>query len=152
MANKKTKKKAQRKTAKRKSRSRSVAPPQKARLNTTPANTSKAVLHTLATAVASVAEAQSTLTDGQCDNIASDCVRRITGSKREYSRADQLQQYGVNTDQQSRAIVDLIIGDKTIGVHRYNFKIVDTSKISGLAPSWTMGQLANTVQSSAIPA
>jgi len=152
MAKKKAKKKVQGKTAKRKSTSRSIAPRQKANLNTKPAKTSTAVLPALATAVSAVVETQSTLTDGQCDNIASDCVRRITGSKREYGRADQLQQYGVNTDQQGRAIVDLIIGDKTIGVHRYDFKIVDTSKISGLAPSWTMGQLANTIQSSAIPA
>jgi hypothetical protein len=101
--------------------------------------------------LADVAGSRDTLTDGQCDNIASDCVRKITGSGREYSRSDQLQQYGVNSDQQCRAIVSLIIGDKEIGVGRYQFKIVDTSKISGIAPSWTMGQLANTIQSSAIP-
>ena len=104
-----------------------------------------------ARALASVAVSQDTLTDGQCDNIASDCVRKITGSGREYSRSDQLQQYGVNSDQQCRAIAALIIGDKEVGVGRYQFKIVDTSKISGIAPSWTMGQLANTIQSSAIP-
>ena len=105
----------------------------------------------LAVALTSVAASQDTLTDGQCDNIASDCVRKITGCGREYSRSDQLQQYGVNTDQQCRAIAALIIGDNDIGVRRYQFKIVDTSKISGIAPSWTMGQLANTIQSSAIP-
>jgi hypothetical protein len=113
----------------------------------------KKVLHAApaALALASVAASQDTLTDGQCDNIASDCVRKITGSGREYNRSDQLQQYGVNTDQQCRAIVSLILGDKDTGVGRYQFKMVDTSKISGLAPSWTMGQLANTIQSSAVP-
>jgi hypothetical protein len=99
----------------------------------------------------SVAASQDTLTEGQCDNIASDSVRKITRSGREYSRSDQLQQYGVNTNEQCRAIVSLILGDKDVGVGRYQFKIVDTSKTSGLAPSWTMGQLANTIQSSAIP-
>jgi hypothetical protein len=98
-----------------------------------------------------VAASQDTLTEGQCDNIASDSVRKITRSGREYSRSDQLQQYGVNTNEQCRAIVSLILGDKDVGVGRYQFKIVDTSKTSGLAPSWTMGQLANTIQSSAIP-
>jgi hypothetical protein len=95
--------------------------------------------------------AQSILTNGQCDNIASDCVRKITQSGREYSRSDQLQQYGVNSDQQCRAIVDVIIGNKDAGVARYSFKIADTSKLSGVSSGWTMAQLADTVQSSAIP-
>lgn len=151
MATKKAKKKAQGKTPEKKAKSRSTAPRRKVSGSRKPAKKKPALQPALATAVVAVPQAQATLTDGQCDNIASDCVRRITGSKREYSRSDQLQQYGVNTDQQCRAIVDLIIGDPTIGVGRYNFKIVDASKISGLAPGWTMGQLANTIQSSAIP-
>jgi hypothetical protein len=100
---------------------------------------------------ASVAAVQGTLLPGQCDIIASDCVRRITQSGRAYDRNDTLQHYGVNSAQQALAIVDLIIGDKEVGVGRDQFKIVDTSKIGGLAASWTMGQLANTIQSSAIP-
>jgi hypothetical protein len=148
------KKKGKSKTPKNKERRnpRSVVSGQKAG-KSKKAGGQKKVLHAApaARALASLAVSQDTLTDGQCDNIASDCVRKITGSGREYSRSDQLQQYGVNTDQQCRAIVSLIIGDKEVGVGRYQFKIVDTSKISGIAPSWTMGQLANTIQSSAIP-
>lgn len=139
------------KTSKKKKIARLNAPGRKAAKSSKPIQKEKVAHVPLAAAFVSVAASQDTLTDGQCDNIASDCVRKITGSGREYSRSDQLQQYGVNTDQQCRAIVSLIIGDNDIGVGRYQFKIVDTSKISGLAPSWTMGQLANTIQSSAIP-
>lgn len=147
MANKKKKSK----TPQKRRITRSVATGQNVSKSKKPVQKKKALQPVLAEALASVAVSQDTLTDGQCDNIASDCVRKITGSGREYSRSDQLQQYGVNTDQGCRAIVSLIIGDKDIGVGRYQFKIVDTSKISGIAPSWTMGQLANTIQSSAIP-
>ena len=148
MANKRRSKTSQ----KKKKIARSIAPGQKAAKSAKPIQKEKKAHVPLAAAFASVAASQDTLTDGQCDNISSDCVRRITGSKREYNRSDQLQQYGVNTDQQCRAIVDLIVGDNAIGVGRYEFKIVDKSKISGLAPGWTMGQLANVIQSSAIPA
>jgi hypothetical protein len=153
MAKKQAKKIVKRQAPKHmeRSKSRAASPSRKAAAGMKAARKSRPRPPALATAVAEVSASQSTLTDGQCDNIASDSVRRITGSKREYSRSDQLQQYGVNTDQQCRAIVDLIIGDPAIGVGRYDFKIVDASKISGLASSWTMGQLANTIQSSAIP-
>jgi hypothetical protein len=145
-------KKGKSKTPKKRKNPRSVVPGQKAGKSKKAVGKKKVLdAAPAARSLAFVASSQDTLTDGQCDNIASDCVRKITGSGREYSRSDQLQQYGVNTDQQCRAIVSLIIGDNDIGVGRYQFKIVDTSKISGLAPSWTMGQLANTIQSSAIP-
>ena len=147
MANKKKKSK----TSNKRKSVRSIAPGRNASKSKKPAQKTKVSRPVLAVALASVAAAQDTLTDGQCDNIASDCVRKITGSGREYSRSDQLQQYGVNGDQQCRAIAALIISDPDIGVGRYRFKIVDTSKISGIAPSWTMGQLANTIQSNAVP-
>jgi hypothetical protein len=144
-------KKENRKTPKKRKITRSAATSQNVSKGKRPVQKKKASRPVLAEALASVAASQDILTDGQCDNIASDCVRKITGSGREYSRSEQLQQYGVNNDQQCRAIVSLILGDNDIGVGRYHFKIVDTSKISGLAPSWTMGQLANTIQSSAVP-
>lgn len=144
-------KKAKSKTSQKKKITRSVAPGRSAGKSATPVQKRKDAHPNLDTAFASAVASQGTLLPGQCDNIASDCVRRITQSGRAYNRNDTLQQYGVNSNQQCRAIVDLIIGDKDIGVGRYQFKIVDTSKISGLAASWTMGQLANTIQSSAIP-
>jgi hypothetical protein len=151
MANKETKKKS--KSRATKGKSHRTALPRKTKASLPAAKEQIAAAQSiLATTAAAIPAGRSTLTDGECDNIASDCVRRITGSKREYNRSDQLQRYGVNTDQGCRAIVDLILGDREIGVGRYKFKIVDTSKISGLAPSWTMGQLANTIQSSAVPA
>lgn len=144
-------KKKKSKTPQKRKGLRSVAPGRSVGKTKKPVQKEKVSRPALPAALESVAASQDTLTDGQCDNIASDSVRKITRSGREYSRSDQLQQYGVNTNEQCRAIVSLILGDKDVGVGRYQFKIVDTSKISGLAPSWTMGQLANTIQSSAIP-
>jgi hypothetical protein len=144
-------KKEKSKSPKKRKIARSVATGQNVSKSKKPVQKKKASRPVLADTLASVVASQDTLTDGQCDNITSDCVRKITASGREYSRSDQLQQYGVNSDQQCRAIVSLILGDNDIGVGRYHFKIVDTSKITGLAPSWTMGQLANTIQSSAVP-
>lgn len=153
MANRKTKTKKKSKTRATRGKNDRTAPRRKAKAGVPPAKEQIASAQSmLVSTAAAIPPGRSTLTDGECDNIASDCVCRITGSKREYSRSDQLQQYGVNTEQQCRAIVDLIIGDRKIGVGRYKFKIVDSSKISGIAPSWTMGQLANTIQGSAVPA
>lgn len=102
-------------------------------------------------AMLETAQPQQKLFDWQCDNVANDCVKAVTQSNRPYSRSDSLQQYGVNSAEECRAVVDLITGDPGIGVRRYGFKVDDTSKLSGLASGWTMGQLANTIQDSAVP-
>jgi hypothetical protein len=101
--------------------------------------------HTLISkAFSTLSTGQQRLEDWQCDTISSDCVRRITGSTRPYSRSDSLQLYGVNSDPQCRAIADLVVGDNQIGVGRYKFILRETY-LADLAPSWTMGQLANRI-------
>jgi hypothetical protein len=95
--------------------------------------------------------AQQTLEDWQCDTISSDCVRRITKSTRPYDRSELLQQYGVNSDPECRAIADLVVGNNQRGVGRYKFKL-DAGAIGDLSPSWTMGQLANRIKAKAVPA
>ncbi len=98
-----------------------------------------------------VAPSQGVLLDYQCDQISEDSVKRITGSKRSYSRDTPLQEYGVNSTGQCVAIVGFIVSDSTIGVGRYQFKIDDPSQIQGLSAGWTMGNLAETIQGSAVP-
>lgn len=96
-------------------------------------------------------QVQAGLEDWQCDTITSGCVRQITKSKRPYKRSEALQQYSVNSDPQCRAIADLIVGDKQLGVGQYQFKLAETA-IGDLSPSWTMGQLANRIKDKALPA
>ena len=94
---------------------------------------------------------QGVLLDFQCDQISDDCVKRITGSTRSYSRDTPLQEYGVNSTGQCIAIVGFIVSDSTIGVGRYQFKIYDPLQLQSLSPGWTMGNLADAVQNSAVP-
>lgn len=93
---------------------------------------------------------QQTLDDWQCDTISNDCVKSITKSTHPYSRSESLQQYDVNSNEQCRAIADVITGDNQLGVGRYQFQLDETT-IGDLSPSWTMGQLANRIKEKAVP-
>jgi hypothetical protein len=77
-------------------------------------------------------------------------VKNITKSDRSYNRSDSLQQYNVNSSQQCRAITDVIVGDRRLGVGRYQFKLDETA-LGELSLSWTMGQLANRIKEKAVP-
>ena len=98
----------------------------------------------------SALESQQSLEDWQCDHVVDGCVRRITQSARPYNRGESLQQFGVNSDVQCRGIADLIVYDQALGVGQYSFKL-NESAIQDLAPSWTMGQLANRIKDKAVP-
>ncbi|HXP70781.1 MAG TPA: hypothetical protein VOA88_15975 [Candidatus Dormibacteraeota bacterium] len=105
----------------------------------------------ISNAFLSLTTTQQSLEDWQCDAISSDCVRQITKSTRPYNRSEPLQQYGVNSDPQCRAIADLVVGDDQTGVGRYKFKLAETA-IGDLSSTWTMGQLANRIKARAVPA
>ncbi len=103
----------------------------------------------LDTLVSQALVALGALQDWQCDTIASDCVRSITGSSRPYRRSDILQQYGVNSSAQCRAIGDRVTDDELIGVPRYGCTL-DRDELNDLDSSWTMGDLANRICDKAV--
>jgi hypothetical protein len=99
----------------------------------------------------SLVTGQQKLFDWQCDTISYDCVNRITKTTKSYNRSLPLQEYGVNSDPDCRAIASLIEGDSGIGVPRYPpFKIA-IQDIKDISPGWTIGQLANRIQEKAVP-
>lgn len=84
----------------------------------------------------------------QAENVAYDCLTRITGSDREFRPGDPLEAYGVHTDVQCQLITVLIVSDKNIGVPFYGYTL-DPNALRALDKDWALGQLSHRIQQSA---
>ena len=91
------------------------------------------------------------LSAGQCLTIASDCVFDETGNPQPIDRSRSLLSYGVNSSEQVSGVRTRVVASATLGVARFNFKM-DANDLKDLAGSWTLGQLADRIQDSAVPA
>jgi len=93
----------------------------------------------------------SRLSAGQCLTIASDCVFDETGNPQPIDRTRSLLSYGINSPEQASGVRTRVVNSSTLGVPRFNFQI-DANSLKDLAGSWTLGQLADRIQDSAVPA
>lgn len=94
---------------------------------------------------------ESRLSSGQSLTIASDCVFDETGNPQPIDRSRSLQSYGINSSEQAAGVRTRVVTSSTLGVARFNFKM-DANDLKDLAGSWTLGQLADRIQDSAVPA
>jgi hypothetical protein len=85
---------------------------------------------------------------GDAEDVAYDCITRITGSDREFQPGDPLEAYGVHTDVQGQLIVVLILNDKNIGVRAYGYTI-DPNALRDISKDWPLGLLSNRIQQAA---
>lgn len=94
---------------------------------------------------------ESRLSAGQSLTIASDCVFDETGNPQPIDRTRSLLSYGINSPEQASGVRTRVVNSATLGVPRFNFQI-DANSLKDLAGSWTLGQLADRIQDSAVPA
>ena len=83
--------------------------------------------------------------------IAYMCVVRVTGSHKPGDPTKPLTYYGVNTPQQCFSIGQLIVGSTEIGVPHF-FYLINPQSLAAMSPAWTLQQLADTIQTNAVPA
>jgi hypothetical protein len=100
--------------------------------------------------LAHVASTQTKLSSGQSLGIASDCLFDETGNPQPIDRGRTLQSYGINDPEQSSGVRTRIVNSPTLGVQRYGFRI-DANDLKDLSGGWTLGQLADRIQDSAVP-
>ena len=94
---------------------------------------------------------QSRLSAGQCLTISSDCVFDETGNPQPVDPSRSLNSYGINTSEQASGVRRRVVASPTLGVPRFNFQI-DPNALKDLSGSWTLGQLSDRIQDTAVPA
>jgi hypothetical protein len=98
----------------------------------------------LATPTASGAQMSRT----QSLTVVSKSIRAVTHSTRTLDPADSLQLYGVNTPQTISQVRATITGDPQNGVGQFGFSL-DGSALALMSSSWTIDQLATTIEGAA---